>query len=156
MLPLVLLLVVGLIEFGKGFNYWISLNHISSETARWAAVDKLPPTNAAPSGTQIRQYAVDQVVTEELKDTVAPDGRPRPTSLSASRRRTGRHRRSATRRPSPCKAPYSFPLVSSVVNFTASLFGGSGNGIGDMMLTGTSTVRLEQLPSDTAGWTQCS
>jgi hypothetical protein len=53
------------------------------------------------------------------------------------------------------KAPYSFPLVSSVVNFTASLFGGSGSGIGDVTLTGTSTVRLEQLPSNTTGWTQC-
>ena len=41
-LPLVLLLIVGMIEFGKAFNYWLSLNHLANETARWAAVDTSP------------------------------------------------------------------------------------------------------------------
>ena len=43
-LPLVLLLVAGIIEFGKGFNYWLNLNHLANEGARWVAVDKIPPT----------------------------------------------------------------------------------------------------------------
>ena len=33
-LPLVLLILVGLIEFGKAFNYWLSLNHLANEGAR--------------------------------------------------------------------------------------------------------------------------
>jgi Flp pilus assembly protein TadG len=42
-IPLLLLLVVGIFEFGKAFNYWIDLNHLANEGARWAAVDKVPP-----------------------------------------------------------------------------------------------------------------
>ena len=37
-LPLLLLVIVGLIEFGITFNSWLSLNHLSNEGARWAAV----------------------------------------------------------------------------------------------------------------------
>ena len=52
-IPLLLLLVVGLFQFGKVFNYWISLNHLANEGARWAAVDKVPG-NPTPSGTEIK------------------------------------------------------------------------------------------------------
>ena len=52
-IPLLLLLIVGIIEFGKAFNYWIDLNHLANEGARWAAVEKVPPTRltstAAPA-----------------------------------------------------------------------------------------------------------
>lgn len=55
--PVFLLLVAGLLGFGRVFFYWIETNHMASETARWAVVDRNPyaPTtlqqNAAQSNT---------------------------------------------------------------------------------------------------------
>ena len=40
--PLFLVLVVGIIQFGIGLNYWLDLNRIANQGARWAAVDKYP------------------------------------------------------------------------------------------------------------------
>ena len=41
-LPVFMLIVVGLLGFGRVFFYWISANHLANETARWAAVDRRP------------------------------------------------------------------------------------------------------------------
>jgi hypothetical protein len=40
--PVFLLLVVGLLVFGRLFFYWIETNHVANETARWAVVDRNP------------------------------------------------------------------------------------------------------------------
>jgi hypothetical protein len=40
--PVFLLIVVGLLLFGRVFFYWIEANHLASETARWAVVDRNP------------------------------------------------------------------------------------------------------------------
>ena len=39
-LPVLLLVVVALLQFGKAFKYWIDMTHLSSEGARWAIVNK--------------------------------------------------------------------------------------------------------------------
>ena len=50
--PVFLLIVVGLLGFGRVFFYWISANHLANETARWAVVDRVPnPTQT------LQQYA---------------------------------------------------------------------------------------------------
>jgi hypothetical protein len=41
-LPLFLLIVVGVIQFGVGLNYWLDLNRIANQGARWAVVNKYP------------------------------------------------------------------------------------------------------------------
>jgi hypothetical protein len=41
-LPLLLLLVLGALDLGKAFNYWIDETHLAHEGARFAAVDKNP------------------------------------------------------------------------------------------------------------------
>ena len=40
--PVFLLIVAGLLAFGRVFFYWIEANHMASETARWAVVDRNP------------------------------------------------------------------------------------------------------------------
>ena len=40
--PVFLLLVVGLLVFGRLFFYWIETNHVANETVRWAVVDRNP------------------------------------------------------------------------------------------------------------------
>jgi Flp pilus assembly protein TadG len=41
-LPLVLLLLFGMIDFGKAFNYWNDETHLANEAARYAVVNNNP------------------------------------------------------------------------------------------------------------------
>jgi Flp pilus assembly protein TadG len=41
-LPLILLLLFGMIDFGKAFNYWNDETHLANEAARQAVVDNCP------------------------------------------------------------------------------------------------------------------
>ena len=72
-LPVFLLIVVGLLSFGRVLYYWIEANHVASETARWAIVDQNP----------FRAQTLQEHARAEL------DQRVHGTSRSASRSRTG-------------------------------------------------------------------
>ena len=63
-LPLLMLLLVGMLDFGKAYNYWIDQTHLANEGARWAAVNK------NPGGTTmtLQQYIVSKANTDELKN----------------------------------------------------------------------------------------
>ncbi len=41
-LPLLLLILFGMIDFGKAFNYWNDETHLANEAARYAVVNKNP------------------------------------------------------------------------------------------------------------------
>ena len=41
-LPIFMVIVAGLLAFGRVFFYWIEANHVANETARWAVVDRNP------------------------------------------------------------------------------------------------------------------
>jgi len=69
LLPVFLLITFGLIEFGKGFNYWIDVTHLANEGARYAAVNRWPTcpqddTSACPE--PLRKYVQDRANTSEL------------------------------------------------------------------------------------------
>lgn len=74
-LPVFMLIVAGLLAFGRVLFYWIEANHLANETARWAAVDQRPD----PSRT-LQQYALDSGGTLEFRDARVcigtPDGAP--------------------------------------------------------------------------------
>jgi len=63
-LPLFLLIVMGIIQFALVLNYWMDLNRIANQGARWAVVNQWPvdPDGAGPrvgmSGTCITDPAV--------------------------------------------------------------------------------------------------
>lgn len=61
-LPLLVLLVVGMLEFGRAINYWLDVNHLASEGARIAAVDN--PTRIA----DLSAYLRSQATSPELRD----------------------------------------------------------------------------------------
>jgi Flp pilus assembly protein TadG len=74
--PVFLLLVVGILVFGRLLFYWIETNHVASETARWAVVDRNPyktcvgaPTGA--QGCQSLQQRARSSATNEFEDNVA-------------------------------------------------------------------------------------
>jgi len=63
-LPLLVLLLFGMLDFGKAFNYWNDATHLSAEGARFAVVDRKPdPASTASLQAQIR----DQADTAELR-----------------------------------------------------------------------------------------
>ena len=83
-LPVFLVLLLGVFDFGKAFNYWIDGTHLSHEGVRFAAVGK----NPGPGGTlaeSIKMRAdTDELanggssVTDPLKVCVSfPDGTSR-------------------------------------------------------------------------------
>lgn len=63
-LPLFLFLVIGMLHFGKAFNYWINETHLANEAARFAVVNK------NPGGTTytLQEYVRQQAETDELRD----------------------------------------------------------------------------------------
>jgi Flp pilus assembly protein TadG len=63
-LPILLVILLGMLDFGKVFNYWNDTTHITAEGARFAAVDRKP----SPTGTgSLQQQLHDQVETTELQ-----------------------------------------------------------------------------------------
>lgn len=57
-----LILVAGIIQFGIGLNYWLDMQRIANQGARWAAVNNWPPdcprgsascTNNLPANCQV-------------------------------------------------------------------------------------------------------
>jgi Flp pilus assembly protein TadG len=62
-LPLLLVLLLGIIDFGRALNYWIDTTHLANVTARWAAVGK----NPGPDGT-LQASIQGQADTAELRD----------------------------------------------------------------------------------------
>lgn len=62
-LPVFMLIVAGLLAFGRVLFYWIEANQLASETARWAAVDRVPA-----GATSLQQYALDSGGTIEFRD----------------------------------------------------------------------------------------
>src|SRR5688572_12363237 len=63
LLPVLALLLFGMLDFGKAFNYWIDETHLANEGARWAVVNR----NPSSSGT-LQQFIKDQATTTELRD----------------------------------------------------------------------------------------
>src|SRR5688500_4317876 len=66
-LPVLALLLFGMLDFGKAFNYWIDETHLANEGARWAAVNR----NPASSGT-LQEYIKSQATTAELRNGGTP------------------------------------------------------------------------------------
>ena len=68
-LPVFLLIVFAVIEFGKGFNYWIDMTHLANEGARYASVNRwpsCPSTDSAVCTEQLREWVRQRSNTAEL------------------------------------------------------------------------------------------
>jgi Flp pilus assembly protein TadG len=129
-LPLLLALLFGMLDFGKAFNYWIDQTHLANEAARWAAVNKNPG-----AGT-LQNYIQQQATTPEL--------RLGGTASVAD----------------PAQVCISFPTgtarVGDPVNVTVTAtynwlpFLSDRFGIGAATLSGSATMRLEAAPTNYA------
>ena len=115
--PVFLLLVIGIISFGRAMFAWIDANHLANETARWAAV------NHNPYPTTLQQHVADNGFTGgNICITYSPvtADNPVPDHLTA-------------RVEKPVRLDINLPKVGSLgVGFT---------------VRGTSTMRVEDYPT---------
>lgn len=70
--PLLMLLLFGMVDFGRAFNYWIDETHLANTGARWAVVDRNPGSPAGvdcvDAGTVcLQEYIVSEADTGELQ-----------------------------------------------------------------------------------------
>jgi Flp pilus assembly pilin Flp len=63
--PLFLVLVTGMLHFGKAINYWLDQTHLASEAARYASVNKNP---GADDGLSLQEWIRQEADTDELRD----------------------------------------------------------------------------------------
>ena len=74
-LPILMLIVVAMLDFGRALNYWADTTHLSAEGARFAAVDRIP------DGTSLQTYLREHADSGELRGDVASDSVPDPVEV---------------------------------------------------------------------------
>jgi hypothetical protein len=72
-LPLVLLLLFGMIDFGKAFNYWNDETHLANEAARYAVVNQNPL-----GGSSLEAAVKNEADSGELRDGCNGCSIPKP------------------------------------------------------------------------------
>ena len=127
-LPLLLVVLLGILDFGRALNYWIDETHLANEAARWAVVNK----NPGPFGT-LQQSVQQQADSAELRNG--------GTSSVAG----------------PATVCISFPNgtesigdpVQATVTATYNWLPFLGNkmGLAQTTIAGTATMRLEAAPT---------
>jgi Flp pilus assembly protein TadG len=130
-LPILMLVVMGLVDFGRALNYWIDQQHIANEVARWAAVNGSPVSNS--SCTTYSTAAPCQYIAEALE---AP---------ANTRRRTSERINICLRFPTGSTGQVGQP-VEIVVRARYGLITFLANelGVGSLTIRTTATMRIER------------
>jgi Flp pilus assembly protein TadG len=81
-MPILLLLLLGLIDFGKAINYWIDETHLANEGARLAVVNNNPGAGR-PTPLNLQQYLLSQADSAELRGNVTGTQRSRHAATVA-------------------------------------------------------------------------
>jgi Flp pilus assembly protein TadG len=142
-LPLILLIFLGILDFGRAMNYYNDLTQLAAEGARSASVNHNPdgtvPTS--PLTQLIQQQIKDQATTAEIKNNPSfhvcvgvPSGSPGVID--------------STKVPATVGAPV---MVTASMPFDLIPFIGDKIGIGTITLSGKTTMRAEALPTYSAG-----
>jgi Flp pilus assembly protein TadG len=142
-LPLVLLLLLGMVDFGRAMNYYNDMTQLAAEAARAAAVNHNPDGSVvtAPLTQLIQTQTKAQASTAEIKNNPSFQvclGVPSadPKSLDS------------TKVPATVGAPV---MVTASMPFKLIPFIGDRLGFATITLTGKTTMRAEALPVYTAG-----
>jgi Flp pilus assembly protein TadG len=142
-LPLVLLILLGLVDFGRAMNYYNDMTQLAAEGARSAAVNHNPDGTvpATPFTQLIQQQIKNQASSNEIKNNPSfrvclgvPSSDPKIVD--------------STKVPASVGAPV---MVTASMPFNLIPFIGNKIGIGTITLTGKTTMRAEVLPTYTAG-----
>jgi Flp pilus assembly protein TadG len=148
-LPILLFLALGIVDFGRAINYWNDVNQIAADGARFAAVNNNPGTELTPQITDFRQWLRGQAETGELKDGTVAGGNPAncPDPMN-----TDECSQSVTSKLKVCiESPTGHPLtvgnpvrvrVESSYNLIPFL--GEQTEFGSVAIKGEAVMRLEQ------------
>jgi hypothetical protein len=126
--PLLLVIIIAILHFGKVMNYWLDLNHVASEGARKAAV------NTYASDGEYDAYIRSRLETGELR-TGGTTSIPTPATVAICLPEGSDVGDPVTVQ---VAVGYSLPFIGKTVS-----------------LRGTATMRLEQ-PADYAGGGACT
>ena len=127
-LPVLMLALFGVLDFGKAFNYWNDQQHLAAEGARWAVV------NSNPGGGSLQQYIKQQADTAELRGRATVCISFPSNSDSGTSGQVG--------------DPVSV-TVKSDYNWIPFLSSGAGGGLTlPTTISGSATMRLEALPTN--------
>jgi hypothetical protein len=124
-MPVLLLVLLGIMDFGRALNYWINQTHLANQGARWAVVNRNP---GEPSDS-LQQYLLTQGATAELREIAEvcielPDGDLVGDPVVVR-----------------VESEFSFTLVDAALTIVGL------DGVGDVGMTGSSTMRLEARPT---------
>ena len=156
-LPILLFLALGIVDFGRAMNYWNDVNQIAGDGARFAAVNNNPGSKLTPPITDFRQWLRTQAETSELKDGTSAGGTP-AICPDASHPNCSK---SVTTRLKVCvESPTGQPLtvgnpikVSVKSSYNLIPFLGENTQAGSVKIEGSAVMRLEQNYSGTPGCT---
>ena len=136
-----LLLVAGIIQFGIALNYWLDMQRIANQGARWAAVNcgqsAITPPAFNPCSPSLQETLRLQALTEGLQDGVCVE-------ISFPSKTTGPPAYSGEEVGDPVTVELrtDFDLLP--------IFG-----IGSLNLGADATMRLEQSPDDFSATAPC-
>ena len=134
--PLLLLVLVGIFEFGRTFNYWIDSTHLANEAARWAVVDRSPDTSpSTPLATRLPTYVCLQASTGEMRNGLGVDVGFLHNGVATGAPIIGDAVKVTVTK------TMSYPVVGGMLRILG------GTGFGTIKLTGKSTMRIEQKPT---------
>ena len=128
-LPLLLLLVFGIFDFGRAINYWIDATHLANETARYAAVGNVPSSCSGSLASCMR----DQADSPELRNGSGSVTSPISVCVNAP---------SATTAGTP---------ITAQAQFTYQWFSFLGLSVTTTQVTGSATMRLERYNASVIG-----
>lgn len=128
-LPVLLGLVIGIIQFGSAFNYWNDLNQMAADGARFAAVDKVP------GGGTLTNYIVNQADASELRNNAAACLVVYDKNTGATKQLSAAVVGDAVQVKTSMTKDYSFVPIGPLAGVTAA------------KLRGNATMRLESVGS---------
>jgi hypothetical protein len=164
-MPILLFLVLGIVDFGRAINYWNDVNQIAADGARYAAVNKNPGNDVTPTPiADFREWLRTQAETGELRDSTAAGSTPADCP-DAPTARADSCSSSITSKLKVCvESPTSEPLtighpvrirVESSYNLIPFL--GQKTSFGSVAIKGSAVMRLEQnYATSTMGATGCT
>ena len=144
-LPLLLLLMIGMVDFGKAYNEWIDSTHLANEGARLAAVNYNAPTCTGSNQTTcLAQYIqqngdLKEITNGRSSDSYAPAQNAAQVCISF-----------------PPVSGHSTPLVGDPVQITVTTnyrwlnYLSSKLRFGTTPIIGKATMRLEGVPTSFA------
>jgi Flp pilus assembly protein TadG len=143
-IPVLLFVIFGGIELTRGISYWLDSNHVANETARWAAVNRLPAYGAvlattAPTEANFQAFAASELDQANFPRTSASAGTVRGFKVCLPQAAS-----SQVGDPVKVTVTLTWPLplitsLSRVLGFSASTT--------SIPIQGSSEMRLEQVPA---------